>query len=460
MLTFYIGAVIVIALIASIGILTGKSMKKSSQFDNSRKATSGLVAGALIGTLVGGSSTIGTAQLAYTYGFSAWWYTLGGGIGMLLLGAVFAKPFYNSGTTTLPDIFKREYGKKTALILAILSSIGTFLSFVAQIISGTALITTVTSLSFTWSIVIVMLLMIVYVLWGGTLALGYGGIAKTILVSLTVLVCGIVAIVLGGGIGGYTANELLPHEQYFNLVARGPIVDLGSGMSLLIGIITTQSYFSAIVTAKSLKASKSGAFITAIIVPIMGIAGVFVGMYMKLNYPGIVTKTALPVFIQDKMPPLIAGIMLATLLVTVTGTGAGLSFGMASMVYRNIYKSIRPNAKEENSKTVIRIILLGIILLGALLCYANLGDTILSWSFLSMGLRGAVAAIPLIFALALPGKVEAKWAIISMFCGAAFTLVGKLVLPASVDPLFLGVFVSGLAMVLGLIFGKKKADHI
>ncbi len=460
MLSFYIGAVIVIALIASIGILTGKSMKKSSQFDNSRKATSGLVAGALIGTLVGGSSTIGTAQLAYTYGFSAWWYTLGGGIGMLLLGAVFAKPFYNSGTTTLPDIFKREYGKKTALILAILSSIGTFLSFVAQIISGTALITTVTSLSFTWSIVIVMLLMIVYVLWGGTLALGYGGIAKTVLVSLTVLVCGIAAIVLGGGIGGYTANELLPHAQYFNLVARGPIVDLGSGMSLLIGIITTQSYFSAIVTAKSLKASKSGAYITAIIVPIMGIAGVFVGMYMKLNYPGIVTKTALPVFIQDKMPPLIAGIMLATLLVTVTGTGAGLSFGMASMVYRNIYKSIRPNAKEENSKTVIRIILLGIILLGALLCYANLGDTILSWSFLSMGLRGAVAAIPLIFALALPGRVEAKWAIVSMFCGAAFTLVGKLVLPSNIDPLFLGVFASGVAMVLGLVFGKKKADHI
>ena len=39
--------------------------------------------GAIIGTLVGGSSTIATAQLAYTFGMSAWWFTLGAGIACL-----------------------------------------------------------------------------------------------------------------------------------------------------------------------------------------------------------------------------------------------------------------------------------------------------------------------------------------------------------------------------------------
>ena len=45
----------------------------------------GVVAGLIMGTLVGGSSTVGTAQLAYNYGMSAWWFTLGGGIACLVL---------------------------------------------------------------------------------------------------------------------------------------------------------------------------------------------------------------------------------------------------------------------------------------------------------------------------------------------------------------------------------------
>ena len=42
-----------------------------------------------MGTLVGGASTIGTAQLAYSFGFSAWWFTLGAGLGCVMLAAFY-----------------------------------------------------------------------------------------------------------------------------------------------------------------------------------------------------------------------------------------------------------------------------------------------------------------------------------------------------------------------------------
>ena len=61
-------------------------------------------------------------------------------IGVLLLALVFAEPLYKSGANTLSDIFSRKFGRKSGVLSAVLSSIGTFLSFVAQIISGTALI--------------------------------------------------------------------------------------------------------------------------------------------------------------------------------------------------------------------------------------------------------------------------------------------------------------------------------
>ena len=58
-------------------------------------------------------------------------------------------------------------------------------------------------------------------------------------------------------------NPLLPHETYFNLFARGVTVDLGAGLSLLVGVLTTQSYLSAFLMAKSLKVARAGALLGA-----------------------------------------------------------------------------------------------------------------------------------------------------------------------------------------------------
>ncbi|MGL5694605.1 MAG: hypothetical protein ACRCXA_11045, partial [Peptostreptococcaceae bacterium] len=82
----YVGAILILVLITGVGIYSGKKVKSAGDFAvGGRQAGAGIIAGSIIGTLVGGASTIGTAQLAYTYGFSAWWFTLGGGIGCLIL---------------------------------------------------------------------------------------------------------------------------------------------------------------------------------------------------------------------------------------------------------------------------------------------------------------------------------------------------------------------------------------
>ena len=135
------GILCTLALITAVGIYAGKKVKSARDFTTGSNLGAPMIAGSLIGTLVGGSSTIGTAQLAFDYGFSAWWFTLGGGIGLCILALVFAKPLYNSGLTTLPQILTREYGKRIATLSAVLMSVGTFMSIVSQMLSGTALIT-------------------------------------------------------------------------------------------------------------------------------------------------------------------------------------------------------------------------------------------------------------------------------------------------------------------------------
>ena len=97
-MSLYIGIAIALVAIVAVSILSGKTAKSK------KGANAYLVAGAVMGTLVGGASTIGTAQLAYQYGMSAWWFTLGGGISCLILAAFYAKPFRESGNKTLAAI--------------------------------------------------------------------------------------------------------------------------------------------------------------------------------------------------------------------------------------------------------------------------------------------------------------------------------------------------------------------
>lgn len=460
-LMHYIGALLVLILIVMVGMFSGRQVKSAKDFsDGGRKASSGMVMGALIGTLVGGASTIGTAQLAFTSGFSAWWFTLGGGIGVLLLGVVFSKPLYESGISTMPQILTREYGRESATLAALLNSLGSFLSIVSQILSGVALITAVSvTISPTVATIITIMLMLFYVVFGGALGAGYVGIAKTIIMYLSVGICGFVAVKLMGGVGTFLSSPLLPKEQYFNLIGRGASIDLGAGLSLVLGVLTTQAYIQAVISAKSLKISRKGIYLSAFLIPLIGIAGIFVGMYMKLNYPDIQSKLALPLFILEKMPPLVAGIMLATLLVALVGTGAGVGLGISSVFYNDLLKVYSKKKRtDKEALAMTRGILIVVLLLSALVSMGDMGGFILSWSFMSMGLRGAVAFGPMVAGVFFPGRIHRYYAIAAIIMGPVITLLGKFLLPPTFDSLFLGVLASILILLAGFIARRSGLE--
>ena len=67
-----------VALVIGGGIYSARSVKSAEGYSlGGRSAGVPLVAGSIAGTVVGGGATVGTAQLAYSMGLSAWWFTLG-----------------------------------------------------------------------------------------------------------------------------------------------------------------------------------------------------------------------------------------------------------------------------------------------------------------------------------------------------------------------------------------------
>lgn len=451
-----LGALAVLLLITAVGIYSGKKVKGARDFIAAgRSAGTGMVAGSLIGTLVGGSSTIGTAQLAFSHGFSAWWFTLGGGIGLLVLGLVFAKPLYNSGLFTLPQMLTREYGKRAATAAALLMSLGTFMSIISQFLSGAALITSVSSLGPVAALCITLLLMAAYVLFGGVWGTGMAGMLKTLLLYAATLVCGLTALRLSGGYAALRAA--LPAGQYFSLFARGYWKDGGAGASLLFGVLTTQAYILPVISAKSLKISRAGAILGGLLTIAIGIAGIFVGMYMRLSMPDIPSAAALPRFILTHLPGFTGGVILATLLVALVGTGAGLALGIGSMLCNDIYKArLRKAASDKEQLGFTRAVIAAVLILAAALSAGEAGSLILSWGFFSMGLRGAVAFAPLCFALFAPGRVSGRYALAAIILGPAVVLIGFFTLPKEIDPLFPGMAASLLVCFAGYLAGRAK----
>lgn len=72
-----VGIIFVLVLIACVGAYSGRKVCDAADFTTGGgKAGTMVVAGTIMGTLVSGQATVGTAQLAFNFGMSAWWFTL------------------------------------------------------------------------------------------------------------------------------------------------------------------------------------------------------------------------------------------------------------------------------------------------------------------------------------------------------------------------------------------------
>lgn len=445
----FIGIIVTLLVIVLLSIYSGKAEKQK------KGANSVVVAGIIMGTLVGGSSTVGTAQLAYQYGMSAWWFTLGSGIAYLILAAFFALPLYKSGHKTLIEFITCEYGEKNGLIASVLSSMGSFINIISQLIAATAIIAIVIpELPLYLSLLVSALFMVVYVVFGGTKGSGWVGILKMSLLYIAMIASGILVLVASNGPDGFLKLVSLidnPENIHFgSLFARGAGEDLGACLSLILGVITTQSYAQAIFAASDNKAAVKGALISSLMIPPVGIGGILVGLYMRSTHPGIVPKTALTLFVTENMPPLLGGIVLGALFVAVVGTGAGLALGISTVLRRDVLPALRKKPGRIISEIAIEKILIVIILvIACVLSMGPLGDTILKFAFMSMGLRGATIFIPLCCAIWSPGAIKREYAGWAIILGPISVMVFELWQILPFDSLFAGVIISAVIMLMG-----------
>ena len=489
-ISFYhiLGIVLSILLIEVVGIMSVRRVKNESDFNTGGgRAGTWVVAGTIMGTLVGGQSTVGTAQLAFSFGISAWWFTMGMALGCVALAIGYVVPLRRSGSTTLLEVVRKEYGRKAEMTGSVLCSLGMFISIIAQVLSASALLMTLFDIPFWIAAVIAAIIMTLYVVFGGLWSAGIGGVVKIILLSLSALAAGAIVLALSNGYTSLidTIKHILlatdiqlvdglnsvgdVNAKYQNLFARGVSKDVGSCLSVILGVLSTQTYAQAIWAGRADSVARKGAIISAFLSIPIGFACVMVGMYMRAHYitgdevnaltligkdipEGLAviksSAQAFPMFVTNHMPNFLGGIVLGTLLITIIIGGSGLTLGASTILVKDVFK---PN----NKLLISRITIVGIQLVAVVVAASFSGHYINDLGFLSMGLRTTATFVPLTLALFFPGKFKPKWIFISIIFGTACLIFGELVsLP--VDSIYVGL----LGSIICCLIGYKNEKRI
>jgi len=443
-----------VTLLAIIFLAWGGKTRAQNSNDFSlggRKAGGWNVSGAITGTLVGGASTIGTAQLAFLYGLSAWWFTLGAGLACLFLGLYLAVPLRQSNVETIPQFISHYYGDRARVAASLFTAVGMFIQIVAQLLACGAILAVLFDLPLVWSALISALLVIMFTLGGGMKSAGPTGLLKMTLIYLTMLSAGWIALQKSGGVQGL--RESFDAFPWFSLFGYGVKEGVSDLLSMLVGVISTQTYLQAIFSASSEKNAQRGALYCSIIIPPLGLLGVLVGLYMRHAFPDLESALALPTFISQNFSTVFSGIAFATLLIAAVGTASGLALGVATTLKVDILKSWFP--EDARKLLYFRGLTAIVVLLAFLLLLFNLGSAIMDWSFLSMGLRGATIFFPLLFAVFFPQFNLRNSGVLAIIAAPVCVIGAGITSFNLLSPLYVGL---GCSLVLLLAGALAKAN--
>lgn len=439
-----------IGIIIGAGIWSAGKIKSSEGFSlNGRKASAGMVAGAIAGSCIGGGATIGTSQMAFTFGISAWWFTIGIGAGFFFMGLFFARKFRESGKETITQLLINTYGSGSGPVASLISSCGIFFAAVASVLPAIHIISQLLSTSVYAASAILFFLIIVYIYFGGIRGASISGLLKSGILWLMLLV---ICYVAGKGLPEAGDIEtFIPRG--LDMFAQGYWQPLENVISMSAGLLCAQNYAQAIFSAKNVRAAQAGCFATSALSLPVGIPCIMASMYMKIHHPEVTPIMALPEFALRELPEALSGITLGVLIIALISSIAGLTLGISTLLTRDLWTGLLKLREGSQILKANRLTVIAIALMTIVFALCNLESQVLTWNILALALRAGIF-IPLVLALYRPKLLPPVWAVPTMLTGTFVAGIAKPVIHTNVPPLFLGFGAVVIMILIADTVGK------
>lgn len=457
------GILIVFGGMAILGVVSVRKVKNAEDFVvGGKRASSVMVAGAILCSIVGSGTTIGTAQTAFTYGLVGWWQSLGQTIGLFILGCILSQFIYKlTKAQTISQVLSHTYGKKIVAVTALFSSLAIFFSILSQSKGFIPLLTSIFDISDYVAAFICFALVCLFVVFGGIFANSIGGLLKMAIIYIGVVASAVIAMAAVGGFSGITQTL---GSGVWNMMARsnaenGRFYDIGVAVGFMLGVLVTQAYIQGVLSAKDAKAARNGCILGGLLTLPVGFMCALIGMYMRITYPEMTASRALPMFMVYNFPGIFAGIFIGGLMLASLTSNAGLSLSVATMLQRDVICRNKLDMDSQKQVLLMRVIIVVVVALSCIFSVSTIGTYIQTFIFLSFGMRTTVFLIPMLAAFFWKGKLTRSSGIAAAIAGPVMDIIAYFLMGKSGTHVFYGLGASIIVFIIVNIMSKDLVEN-
>jgi cation/acetate symporter len=420
--------------VATLGITWWAARRSTSrsQFYTAGGGITGFQNGlAIAGDYMSAASFLGISAMVYSSGYDGLIYSIGFLVGWPIIMFLMAERLRNLGRFNFADVVSYRLERAPIRVLSAAGTL-TVVAFylIAQMVGAGQLIKLLFGLDYAYAVVIVGVLMIVYVTFGGMLATTWVQIIKAALLLAGASYMALMVLVhFHFDMGALFAKAVEIHPKHLAVMRPGPLVAdpvsaISLGIALMFGTAGLPHILMRFFTVADAKAARSSVFFATSFI------GYFYLLTFIIGFGAIVLVSTDPQYLDakgalrgggnmaavllahavggDGLMGFISAVAFATILAVVSGLTLSGATAVSHDLYANVFRHGRVDERQELIVSKIATVSLGIvaILLGiafekqniaymvglafAVAASANFPPLILSMYWGGLTTRGAV----------------------------------------------------------------------
>ncbi|HVS64565.1 MAG TPA: sodium:solute symporter family protein [Thermoanaerobaculia bacterium] len=419
------------------------------------------IAGGRLGWLLGGATLaathasagtfIGTIGVIYTVGWSFSWLVLSIPIAYWFTAAVLAPRFTRTRQLTLPAFLESRYDSRGVRVLgAAIILIATVVYIQAQVVAGGLIANVVLGVEPLTGMVAFTLILIVYTVVGGMIAVVYTDLLQLVVMVLGAALAVPLAIHDAGGAGSLLAWVQATRPMAFRWDAMPGTLLFTMGLAFTLGSVATPEKLIRLYAMKDLTTIRRGVLLAIVVTTVMNLMVFVLALCAIVLFPSLATgDLAMPMVARAVLPPLLGALLLAAVTAAMMSTVDSLLIVAGSALAHDIVGTLAPRFVARHSHVWIArcgVVATGLVPLGLLASGVGEGELVQFIVLLFTALMASSFFAPVVLGV-LWKRATRQGAMSAMVLGVSSAFAWELWGSEAVDPVLPGFVVSMTAMV-------------
>ena len=364
---------------------------------------------AIAGDYMSAASFLGISALVFSAGYDGLIYSIGFLVGWPIIMFLMAEPLRNLGRFTFADVVSYRLQATPMRAMAATGTLVTVAFYlIAQMVGAGQLIELLFGLPYAFAVVIVGVLMILYVTFGGMIATTWVQIIKACLLLFgATLIAVLVLAQFGFDLNALLAKAVAVHPSHGKIMLPGaqvanPISAISLGMALMFGTAGLPHILMRFFTVRDAKEARKSVFWATTLI------GYFYILTFVIGFGAIVMLIGNPTYVDAKGVLLggsnmaavhlanavggsvMLGFISAVAFATIVAVVSGLTLSGASAVSHDLYASVFRHGRVAEG-TEIRVSRITTVVMGILAILLGIVFEKINVAFM-VGLAFAIAA--------------------------------------------------------------------